>query len=230
MALGGTASPAAAPARPRVKICGVRDREAAEAAIAAGADMIGLVLFPPSPRDVPVAEAAALADAVRGRIAIVALTVDADDALLDAVAARVRPDVLQLHGGEDAPRIAEVGRRFGLPIIKALGVRTAADVARVPDVAAVADRVLLDARPPKGADRPGGHGATFDWSLLDALDPAVPFMLSGGLTPDNVAEAVRRVRPHALDVSSGVERAPGDKDPALIRAFLAATHAAAAEG
>ncbi len=210
----------------RVKICGIRTAGAADAAAAAGADMIGLVFFPPSPRAVSLEEGAALAEGVRGRTEVVALTVDADDGLLAAIVEAVRPDRLQLHGQESIGRVAAVRARFGLPVIRAVGVGGAEDLARVPDIARVADEVLLDARPPKGADRPGGHGAPFDWSLVEAVDPSVPVMLSGGLTPQNVAEAVRRARPAALDVSSGVERAPGEKDPALIEAFLAAARAA----
>jgi phosphoribosylanthranilate isomerase len=208
-----------------VKICGLRTAETMEAALQAGADMIGLVSFAPSPRHVDAAAAAALADVARGRAEIVLLTVDADDAALGALVAAIRPDWLQLHGRETPDRVAEVRRRFGLPVMKALGIRDDADLARATDFAA-ADRLLFDAKPPKDATRPGGNGLSFDWRLLAKLDPRLRFMLSGGLDPATVAEAVRIARPLGVDVSSGVERAPGDKDPALIAAFVRAARAA----
>ena len=204
-----------------VKICGLRTREALDAAVGAGADMVGFVFFPPSPRHLGFAEAQALA-AGAGRALKVALTVDADDAWLAAAIAALQPDLLQLHGRETPERVLAVKARFGLPVMKAVAVETAADLAAVPAVAAAADRILFDARPPRGATRPGGHGAAFDWRLLKDLDPRVPFMLSGGLDHENVAAAIAATGARAVDVSSGVERRPGEKDPALIRRFVAA--------
>jgi phosphoribosylanthranilate isomerase len=209
-----------------VKICGLKTAETMEAALAAGADMVGLVSFPASPRHLDAAAAATLADRARGRAEIVLLTVDADDAALAGLVAAIRPDWLQLHGRESPERVAAVRRRFGLKVMKALGVREADDLAVVPGFAAVADRLLFDAKPSRDATRPGGNGLPFDWRLLAALDPAVPFMLSGGLGPETVAEAVRLVRPFGVDVSSGIERAPGEKDVDLIAAFVRAARAA----
>ncbi|RAI43251.1 phosphoribosylanthranilate isomerase [Rhodoplanes roseus] len=211
-----------------VKICGLTTPEALDAAIAAGADMAGLVVFPPSPRHLDPADGRALAARAKGRLQTVALTVDADDALLDEIVAALDPDMLQLHGKETPERVAAVKARFGRPVVKALAIAEAADLARVPAYAAVADRVLFDARPPKGATRPGGLGQAFDWTLLAGLDAGLPYMLSGGLGPDNVAEALRITRAPAVDVSSGVERAPGDKDPQKIVDFVRAARAAAA--
>ena len=156
-----------------------------------------------------------------------ALTVDMDDAGLSAVVEQVRPDWLQLHGAEPVDRVAAIRERFPPKVMKALGIRAAADLAPADDYARVADRMLLDAKPPKDSDRPGGLGRTFDWTLLDGFAPSVSWMLSGGLDPQNVAEAIRVTRTPGVDVSSGVERAPGEKDPELIRAFVAAARAAA---
>lgn len=211
-----------------IKICGLTTSEAVEATVAAGADMAGVVVFPPSPRHVDPALGRSLAALAKGRLQVVALTVDADDALLDTIVAALDPDMLQLHGKETPDRVAAVRARFGRPVMKALGVAEAADLARVPAYAAVADRILFDARPPKDATRPGGLGRAFDWRLLDNLDPSLAYMLSGGLDPANVAEALRITRAPAVDVSSGVERAPGDKDPQKIADFVRAARAAAA--
>ncbi|HEY0329079.1 MAG TPA: phosphoribosylanthranilate isomerase [Rhodopseudomonas sp.] len=208
-----------------VKICGLSTRATLDAALTAGADMVGLVFFPASPRHVGLDRARELGDATGDRAAKVALTVDADDALLEAVIAALRPDILQLHGRESPARVAAIRRRFGVPVMKALGVAVAADLAPLSDYAAVADRILFDARPPKGATRPGGLGAAFDWRLLQGLDLARPLMVSGGLTADNVAEAVRITGAGGVDISSGVETAPGVKDPELIRAFIRAARA-----
>jgi phosphoribosylanthranilate isomerase len=217
----------AVPSHPLVvKICGLKTAEVVDAALAAGADMIGLVSFPASPRHLDATPAAALADRARGRAEIVLLTVDADDAALASLIATIRPDWLQLHGNESPERVAAVRRRFGVPVMKVLGVRDAADLAAVPAHAAVADRLLFDAKPPRDATRPGGNGLSFDWRLLAALDPAVPFMLSGGLAPETVKDAVRLVRPFGVDVSSGLERAPGEKDVGLIAAFVRAAREA----
>ncbi|MTW16726.1 phosphoribosylanthranilate isomerase [Rhodoplanes serenus] len=211
-----------------IKICGLSTAAGLDAAITAGADLAGLVVFPPSPRHVDLAAGRALAERARGRIAIVALTVDADDALLGDIVAEIVPDILQLHGRESPARVAAVRARFGRPVMKALPVATAADLAVVPAYAAVADRLLFDAKAPKDATRPGGLGQPFDWHLLERLDPGLAFMLSGGLDAANVAEALRITAAPAVDVSSGVERAPGDKDPEKIAAFVHAAREAAA--
>lgn len=212
----------------RVKICGIKTAEAMSVALAAGADDVGLVLFPPSPRNVGVKEARQLADQARGRARIVVLTVDADDVLLADIVEVVKPELLQLHGNETPDRVSEIRQRYGIPVMKAIKVATAADAAEALAYAGVADLVLFDARPPKDADRPGGHGAVFDWRALDGVKDKVRYMLSGGLTPENVAEAIRATGAGAVDVSSGVESAPGVKDPARIRAFVTAARAAEA--
>jgi phosphoribosylanthranilate isomerase len=210
-----------------VKICGLSTPATLGAALAAGADRVGFIFFPKSPRHVSVDTAARLAEAARGRAVIVALTVDADDETLAAIVAGVRPDMLQLHGRETPDRIAALRARFGRPVVKALGVSTPGDLGPLHAYAAVADEILFDAKPPPGALLPGGNGRAFDWRMLAALDLAVPFMLSGGLRPDNVGEAMRVTRAPAVDVSSGVESAPGVKDPDLIAAFVGAARAAA---
>lgn len=205
---------------PLVKICGLTRPDLAAAAVAASADMIGLVHFAPSPRHLAVEAAAEVAAAAAGAY-VVALTVDADDRTLDALVAAARPQALQLHGSETPARVAEVAARYGLPVAKAYGVANAEDIAAVGAHEALA---VLDAKPPKDADRPGGHGAAFEWSLLAALPAGLPYMLSGGLHPDNVAAAVAATRPYAVDVSSGVETG-GMKDPAKVAAFIAACRA-----
>lgn len=212
----------------RVKICGIKTAEAMSVALAAGADDVGLVLFPPSPRNVGLKEARQLADQARGRARIVVLTVDADDVLLADIVEVVKPELLQLHGNETPDRVSEIRQRYGIPVMKAIKVATAADAAEALAYTRVADLVLFDARPPKDADRPGGHGAVFDWRALDGVKDKVRYMLSGGLTPENVAEAIRATGAGAVDVSSGVESAPGVKDPARIRAFVTAARAAEA--
>jgi phosphoribosylanthranilate isomerase len=203
-----------------IKICGLRTPAAVDAALGAGADMVGFVFFAPSPRHVDFATVRGLGARVGSRARKVALSVDADDEALATIIAAVSPDLLQLHGKETPARVGAVKARFGLPVIKAIPVETADDLACVPAYAAVADWLLFDARAPHDATRPGGLGKAFDWRLLKNLDPQVPFMLSGGLNPDNVAEAIAITQTRAVDVSSGVERAPGDKDPDLIRAFV----------
>jgi phosphoribosylanthranilate isomerase len=213
-----------------VKICGIKDLAAMDAALDAGADLVGLVFFPPSPRAVTMDLAAKLAARARGRALVTALTVDADDDLLAEIIEHAKPDLLQLHGGESVKRVVEIRTRFGPPVMKAIAVAEAADLRIVPDYEAVADRILFDARPPKDASRPGGHGRAFDWTLLARLARKKPMMLSGGLTPENVAEAIRIVQPDAVDVSSGVERAPGEKDMEKIRDFVKAARRAAALG
>jgi len=211
-----------------VKICGLKTPETLDVALDAGADMVGFVFFPPSPRHVASMDhARALGSRVNGRAAKVALTVDADDALLAEIVAALSPDLLQLHGKETPERVAEIGAKFSLPVMKALAIETRADLAGVKPYTQVADCILFDARAPKDATRPGGLGTPFDWTLLEGLDIAVPYMLSGGLTPDNVGEALRITRAQAVDVSSGVERAPGEKDAGKIRDFIRAARAAA---
>lgn len=203
-----------------VKICGLSTEETLDVALSAGADMIGLVFFPKSPRFVTPARAAALASQVAGRAEIVALTVDMDDAGIAEIVEKVSPDWLQLHGSETPERVADVARRFGRPVMKAVPVATADDLALAGRYMDVADRLLLDAKPPPDATRPGGNGAPFDWALLAGFDPDIPYMLSGGLAPGNVAEAVAATGAPGVDVSSGVESAPGRKEANLIRAFI----------
>lgn len=206
----------------QVKICGLRDRAGVIAAADAGARYLGFVFFPRSPRAVDVETARDLAGSVPVGVARVALVVDADDALIDTITERVPVDLLQLHGSESPERVAEIRTRTGLPVMKALGVATEADLASVASYLPVADQLLLDAKPPPGAALPGGNGLAFDWHLLAGCRWPRPWMLAGGLTPDNVAEAVQLTNAQQVDVSSGVESAPGVKDAAKITAFMAA--------
>ena len=208
-----------------VKICGLSTRETLDVALLAGADMVGFVFFPPSPRHLSLETARDLGRLAKGRALKVALTVDADDATLANVVEALQPDILQVHGKENVARLRDIKRIFGLPVMKALAVESAADLAPLPGYAAVADRILFDARAPKDATRPGGLGAVFDWHVLENLALELPFMVSGGLHAGNVAEAVRVSRAGGVDVSSGVERAPGIKDPEMIRAFIRAARA-----
>jgi phosphoribosylanthranilate isomerase len=206
----------------RVKICGLRDAAMLDAAVQAGAAYVGLVFFEKSPRNVTLAQAAALAAMVPAGVAKVALVVDADDAQLDALLAQVPVDILQLHGAETPARVTAVKARYGLPVMKAVGVAVPDDLASLETYAQVADQLLVDAKPPKGADLPGGNGLSFDWRLIAGRRWPVPWMLAGGLTPANVAQAVALTGAGQVDVSSGVESAPGVKDAALIAAFCAA--------
>jgi phosphoribosylanthranilate isomerase len=210
-----------------VKICGLKTQDALEAALNAGADQAGFVFFPPSPRHLGLEGARVLGQQVQGRAQKVALTVDADDALLRDIVAALHPDMLQFHGKETPERVASVRSRFGLPVMKALPIAARADLSPIREYAQVADRLIFDARAPVDATRPGGLGKPFDWTLLAGLDCRVPFMLSGGLDASNVAEAIRITNAPGVDVSSGVEREPGVKDPNKIRAFIAAARAAA---
>jgi phosphoribosylanthranilate isomerase len=212
-----------------VKICGLSTAETLDVALEAGADAVGFVFFPPSPRHLGYEAARKLGARVKGGAEKVALTVDADDATFAAIVESLRPDALQLHGKETPARVAAIKQRFGVPVMKAIPVETRRDLVAVADYAGVADRLLFDARAPREATRPGGLGKSFDWRLLENLDPGVPFMLSGGLDAANVAEALRITRARGVDVSSGVERAPGEKDPDRIRAFVRAARAAEAE-
>jgi phosphoribosylanthranilate isomerase len=208
-----------------VKICGLSTRETLDAALDAGADMVGFVFFPPSPRHLSLETARELGRQVKRRATKVALTVDADDAALAKIVEALQPDILQLHGSETVARLRDIKRKFGLEVMKVIAVETAADLAPLSGYAVVADRILFDARAPKEATRPGGLGAVFDWHVLDKLDLKLPFMVSGGLDAGNVADAVRVTRAGGVDVSSGVERSPGVKDPEMIRAFIRAARA-----
>jgi len=208
-----------------VKICGLKTPDALDAALDAGADMVGFVFFPPSPRDLGVEAARALGERVKGRAKKVALSVDATVGELERVVEALKPDMLQLHGKEAPERVASVRSRFRLPVMKALPIETKADLGAAAPYLNVVDRFLFDARAPRDATRPGGLGKPFDWHRLDGLNLAVPFMLAGGVDPDNVAEAIRITRAPSVDVSSGIESAPGVKDPAKIRAFIRAARA-----
>jgi phosphoribosylanthranilate isomerase len=203
-----------------VKICGLSTPETLDTALQSGADMVGFVFFPPSPRHIGLQTARDLGQRAKGRAVKVALTVDADDATLANIVETLRPDILQLHGRETMARLRDIKQAYGLPVIKAMAVETPSDLLPLSGYAAVADRSLFDARAPKGATRPGGLGAAFDWHVLENLELAVPFMVSGGLTRENVAAAVGLTRAGGVDVSSGVERAPGVKDPEMIEAFI----------
>jgi phosphoribosylanthranilate isomerase len=212
-----------------IKICGLMTPDAVDVALDAGADLVGFVFFPPSPRHIGFEAARALGARVRGRARKVALSVDADDDFLAATIDALKPDMLQLHGRETPERVVVVRTRFGLPVIKALPIETRRDLSPIRLFADVADRLLFDARAPRGATRPGGLGKSFDWTLLAGIN-RVPFMLSGGLDASNVAEALRITGAPAVDVSSGVERAPGVKDPDKIRAFVRAVRQATGDG
>ncbi|MEY4707456.1 MAG: hypothetical protein RJB58_1179 [Pseudomonadota bacterium] len=206
-----------------VKICGLTSADAADAAVNAGAVYGGLVFHPKSPRVVALEQARMLADRMRGRLKIVALIADMEDAGIEAVVKSVRPDFLQLHGNETVQRTAEIRSRFGLPVIKAFPVAEASDLDAVAGYEKFADMLMFDARPPKGAERAGGHGAAFDWKLLAGRSFTRSWFLAGGLTPDNVARAIALSGAALVDVSSGVESAPGVKDTTRIAAFINAT-------
>ena len=205
-----------------IKFCGLTRPQDIDAAIAADARYVGFVFFPKSPRHVTLDQARALALSVPPGVAKVALTVDADDAAWRALLAEVPVDILQLHGAETPARVTEVKARYGLPVMKAVGVAGPDDLAALDIYAQVVDQLLVDAKPPKGADLPGGNGLSFDWRLIAGRRWPVPWMLAGGLTPANVAQAVALTGAGQVDVSSGVESAPGVKDAALIAAFCAA--------
>lgn len=211
-----------------VKICGIRTAEALDAALDAGADLVGFVHFPKSPRHLSLADAPPLVARVAGRARKVALLVDPTDDLVADVIAAFSPDILQLHGAETPERVAALRARFGIAVMKALPVARREDLAALPAYAAVADRILFDAKPDPGALLPGGNGRPFDWSLVAGLDAGRPLMLSGGLDAENVSQALSVARTSGVDVSSGVEDAPGVKSPARIRAFVAAARRAAA--
>ncbi|MGL4311131.1 MAG: phosphoribosylanthranilate isomerase [Paracoccaceae bacterium] len=206
----------------RIKICGLTQAADVEAAVGAGAAYLGFVFFPKSPRNVLVPQAASLALTVPSGVAKVALTVDADDATLDAIVDIVPVDMLQLHGSESPDRVAEVRARYGLPVMKAVGIAGEADLPKLMDYSLVSDQILVDAKPPRGSALPGGNGLAFDWRLLVGRHWLRPWMLAGGLTPENVAEAIRLTGARQVDVSSGVESAPGVKDRDRITAFARA--------
>jgi phosphoribosylanthranilate isomerase len=203
-----------------IKICGIKTPALLEDAIQAGADMVGFMHFARSPRHVDLETLQELISVARGRIETCVVLVNPDNSTVMEVAA-LSPDWIQLHGPETPHRVEAIRDEAGIAILKAISIGSADDVASVAHFTEVADRLLLDAKAPKGADRSGGNGITFDWTLLKALDPALGFMLSGGLTPDTVADAIRQVRPLGVDVSSGVETAPGVKSAELIRSFTA---------
>jgi phosphoribosylanthranilate isomerase len=210
------------PPRTILKICGLSTAPSVEAAIEAGADMLGFVFFPPSPRNISFDDAGALGSVANGRARKVALTVDADDAFIDDVMRALAPDILQLHGRETPERAADLRARTGAEIIKAFGVFAREDLAAADAYAGAVDYLLFDAKPPKDATRPGGNARVFDWAILDGFAPPKPWLLSGGLDAANVREALDRTRAPGVDVSSGVESAPGVKDEMRIRAFAAA--------
>lgn len=210
-----------------VKICGLRSEPALAAALEGGADYVGFVFYPRSPRNVAPEVARALADMARGRARIVALMVDPADDLIEEIIDKVAPDIIQLHGAETPERVAEIARRFGAAVMKAVPVAGAAD-AEAALAYAGAQRILFDAKPMPGeaAALPGGNGLAFDWQALAGLNGRVDFMLAGGLNPDNVAAAIEATGARAVDVSSGVESRPGEKDPELIRRFIRAAKTA----
>ncbi len=215
-----------APMKLDVKICGLRTTDAAEKAVRLGASHVGFIFFPKSPRNIEPDDAGRVADAVRGRAKIVAVTVDADNDFLDEIVYSLKPDILQLHGKESPDRALTVKAVYGLPVIKAFAIREAGDLDKIDPYIGIVDRFLFDAKPPAGSDLPGGNGVSFDWHILDRLDAGVDYMLSGGLNRDNVGEALRITRARAIDVSSGVESAPGVKDLDLMQQFFDAVRLA----
>jgi phosphoribosylanthranilate isomerase len=209
-----------------IKICGLKTPEAVAAALSNGASHIGFIFFPKSPRYVTAGVAGQLLKAVTVRAKAVAVTVDAGDDTLDAIVAAMQPDMLQLHGSESAERVAAVKNRYGLPVMKALSIREASDLDPIRSFRSIADRFLLDAKPPIGSELPGGNGVPFDWRLLTGLDAKVDYMLSGGLNAANIGDALSLANPPGIDISSGVESGPGVKDVALIENFFRAVRAA----
>ncbi len=206
----------------RTKICGLSTPAEVDAAVTSGAAYVGFVFFEKSPRNVSIEHARTLALGVTDGVCKVALVVNPSNAQLDAILAEVPIDMLQLHGSESPERVLEVKERYGLPVMKAVGVADEGDLPKLNEYARVADQILVDAKPPKNADLPGGNGLAFDWRLIAGRRWAVPWMLAGGLTPENAAEAAQMTGAQQLDVSSGVESAPGVKDAAKIAAFCAA--------
>ncbi|MBX9456989.1 MAG: phosphoribosylanthranilate isomerase [Rhizobium sp.] len=209
-----------------IKICGLKTPEAVDHAVALGATHIGFIFFSKSPRHIEPADAGRLADRVRGRAKIVSVSVDADNDDLDELMAMIRPDILQLHGRESPDRVLTVKAVTGLPVWKALAISDADDLERIDAYDGIANRFLFDAKRPKNSELPGGNGVSFDWTLLAGLSERVDYMLSGGLTRDNVGEALRIARPTGIDLSSGVESSPGVKDLKMMDEFFAAVRAA----
>ncbi len=207
---------------PKVKICGLKTAGAVDAALRCGADYLGFIFFEKSPRNIAPELAGGLAKAAAGRARTVAVTVNAEDEVLDRIVETMRPDMLQLHGSEPPDRVTLLKQRFGLPVIKAFAVRDSGDLAAANAYRGIADQVLFDAKPPRGSELPGGNGVSFDWQLLRTLDRDMNYMLSGGLNAANIGDALLQVEPPAIDVSSGVETAPGVKDIALIEQFFQA--------
>lgn len=205
-----------------IKICGLRTQETLDAALKNGASHIGFVFFEKSPRNISLPQAALLRDSVNGRAQIVTVTVDADNMLLDEIVYQVKPDLLQLHGAETPRRVAEIRNRYKLPVMKAFAIHNRSDLQNIVPYHGITDRILFDAKAPKGAHQPGGNGVSFDWQVLDMLDEGIDYMLSGGLKASNVAEALAMTRARGVDVSSGVETEPGVKDIDLIDSFFAA--------
>ncbi|WP_419907134.1 phosphoribosylanthranilate isomerase [Hoeflea sp.] len=209
-----------------VKICGLKTQETLEAAITGGASHVGFIFFEKSPRNIAPPDAGGLAESARGRAKNVAVSVNATDDVLDMIVSAVKPDMLQLHGGESPERVAAVKARYGLPVMKAIALKEQGDLRLIEPYRGVADRFLLEAKPPAGSELPGGNGIPFDWTILSTLDPDIDYMLSGGLNPGNIGEALAETGARGVDLSSGVERAPGQKDTKLIAAFFEALQAA----
>ncbi|MGH6762165.1 MAG: phosphoribosylanthranilate isomerase [Phyllobacterium sp.] len=215
-----------APTTIDIKICGLKTADALETALDSGASHVGFIFFPKSPRHLSPQDAASLREAASGRAKTVAVTVDADDATLDDIVNTVKPDILQLHGKETPERVAAVKKRYNLPVMKAFSIREAADLDAIRPYVGIADRFLFDAKPPKGSDLPGGNGVSFDWTVLRSLDAHIDYMLSGGLNAGNIAEALQLTNAPGIDISSGVESAPGVKDIGLIEDFFKAVRTA----
>lgn len=203
-----------------IKICGLKNAQAVETVLQCGATHLGFIFFPKSPRHVTSQNARILADMARGQAQNVAVTVDADDQYLDEIVTVMRPDILQLHGSETVEHVAQLRSRYGLPIIKAFPVREAADFDMVRDYIGVADRFIFDAKAPENSKLPGGNGISFDWQLLSKLDGDIDYMLSGGLNAQNIARALIQTQARGIDISSGVENMPGEKDIRLIKEFF----------
>ncbi|MEX3010875.1 phosphoribosylanthranilate isomerase [Hoeflea sp. TYP-13] len=209
-----------------VKICGLKTEAAIDAAIDGGASYVGFIFFAKSPRNVSPRQAASLAGHARGRVTIVAVSVNADNATLDEIVSVVKPDMLQLHGSESPERVSEVKNRFGLPVMKAFSLREQGDLDLIEPYRGVADKFLFDAKPPEGSELPGGNGVAFDWTILSKLDSEIDYMLSGGLNAGNIRDALEQTRTKGIDASSGVESAPGVKDIKLIAEFFDAVRSA----
>lgn len=219
--------------KPDIKICGLKTQEAVDLAVVRGATHIGFIFFEKSPRHIDPMSAGVLAESVRGKVKIVAVTVDADNEELEEIIAFLKPDILQLHGSETPERVLNVKAVFGLPVMKAFSVRTVEDLRKVTSYEGLADRFLFDAKPPAGSELPGGNGVSFDWDIMAALDEGVDYMLSGGLNKENVGKALSMTRAPGIDISSGVESAPGVKDLNKMNAFFDAVEnwqASASEG